>query len=281
MSFMKKELVPRVQDEEIPKGATYTARFISAGPVGYKDGTYLLDEADLDSFAYTLKGCPVLVGHRDILDQEQMKKEAVGYVSEVKRTEDGWFADFVIFDEKTIDKIGKGDLPFVSCAYRAELAEGTTINNVEYKKRIIGGEMLHLALVKNPRYNGTEIWRNSTDEYFVSEGALYNEKENAMFGFKKTKVELDKETLINTSLGDKTIEELINDLEETVKKVSEQEAEIETLKTSLKEAEEKLKEKEVSEGDDKDLKEDLNNSLTEEIKVEVIKVPNVTLTNKE
>ena len=33
-----------------------------------------------------------------------------------------------------------------------------TINNVKYKKRIVGGEMLHLALVKNPRYNGTEIW---------------------------------------------------------------------------------------------------------------------------
>ena len=67
----------RIQEQEIPKGQTYRARFISAGPVGYKDGVYILSQNALDGFAYTLKGCPVVVGHQDIEDRKDMEEKAV------------------------------------------------------------------------------------------------------------------------------------------------------------------------------------------------------------
>lgn len=301
MSYFEKEntAVPRIEENEIPKGQTYRAKFISAGAVGYKDGVYFLSQDSLDSFAWTLKGCPVVVGHQDIEDTKDMKEKAVGYVSNVDRCESGdWYADFIIFEDKAINKIANGDVPYVSCAYRADLTtDDCDINNVKYKKRIIGGEMLHLALVKNPRYNGTDIWRNSTDEFFVGEGALYNEKENVMFGFKKTKVELDKDTLINTSLGDKTIEELINELEAAQTKIAEQEAKIKDLEAEKEaakaseatvaeetkveetavETETKENAVEVAESTDAGLKQDLNNALTEKPKVEVVTVPNVNV----
>lgn len=298
--------VTRVDVTEIPKGQTYRARFISAGPVGYKDGVYFLEQSALDGFAYTLKGCPVVIGHQDIVDRKDMEEKAVGYVSSVDRCEisGDWFADFVIFDEKAINKINDGDVPFVSCAYKADLSEeDLMINNVKYKKRIVGGEMLHLALVKNPRYNGTEIWMNSADEYFVGEGVLYNQKDNIMFGFKKTKVELDKDTLVNTVSGEMTIEELVNALEAANNTIAEQEAKIKDLEaekdaaakpadvtapvegTETEAAAEvqpsvEVKPVEAPEGTDADLKAELNNSLTEEVKVEVVNVPNVQITNK-
>ena len=298
--------VTRVEEHEIPKGQTYRAKFITAGPVGYKDGVYFLEQSALDNFAYTLKGCPVVIGHQDIEDRKDMEEKAVGYVSNVDRCEvtGDWFADFVIFDEKAINKINDGDVPFVSCAYRADLSEeDLMINNVKYKKRIVGGEMLHLALVKNPRYNGTDIWRNSTDEYFVGEGVLYNQKDNIMFGFKKTKVELDKDTLVNTVSGEMTIEELVNALEAANNTIAEQEAKIKDLEaekaTAANPADETVVEEttvteaaaevqpsvevkpvEAPEGTDADLKADLNNALTEEVKVERVEVPNVQITNK-
>lgn len=294
-------------EQEIPKGMTYRAKFICAGAVGYKEGTYLLPQYALDEFAYTLKRCPVIVGHQDILDEKDMLEKAIGYVSSVDRDESGnWYADFVVFCPKTISKIDNGELPYVSCAYRADLsADEVTLNNVTYKREILGGEMMHLALVKNPRYNGTEIWRNSDDDCFVADGVLFNQKDNIMFGIKikKDKVELDKEVSINTKLGDKTIEELVNELEVATEKVAEQEKTIEgleaekvDLKAKLEEAEKKLEEaaatkpvetqepkdpveetQETAPETDADLRKDLNNALTEEVKDIIVKVPNVKL----
>ena len=297
MSYFKSENtpVPKVEATEIPKGVTYTAKFIVAGPVGYKDGVYLLPQENLDQFAWTLKGCPVVINHQDIDDVKEMKEKAVGYVSNVERCEEtgAWYADFVVFDPKAIKKISDGETPYVSCAYRADLTdEGCEINNVQYKKKIVGGEMLHLALVKNPRYNGTEIWRNSKEDYVVSEGVLFNQKESAMFGFKKVKAELDKDVLVNTKLGEKTIEELINELEAAHDKIAEHEAKIADLEARNAELEatkvvapvegdEKTSATtdtpatESETGTDAELKKDLNNSLTGEVKVEVVQVPNI------
>lgn len=300
-------IAPQVKPEEIPSGITYRARFIVAGAVGYADGVYYLGQCAIDSFAYTLKGKPVVMGHQDIVDEKDMKKKAVGYVSQVDRDEEGgWWADFVVFDSDANEAISDGKAPYVSCAYRADLSEDDlTINNVKYKKRIEGGEMLHLALVKNPRYNGTEVWRNSADDCIVSEGVLFNTKDNIMFGFKKTKVELDKETLINTSAGEKTIEELVNDLEAANAKIAEQEATIKDLQaqveavkvetvetTTTQEEVQQQVETQTSEGTetqpetkpvenavegtDAEFKKDLNNALSETPKKVVVKVPDIS-----
>ena len=305
MSYFEKEntVGVRIEEQEIPKGQTYRAKFISAGPVGYKDGVYILSQEALDSFAFTLKGCPVLIGHQDIEDRKDMEEKAVGYVSNVDRCEvsGDWFADFVIFDQKAMNKIENGDVPYVSCAYKADLSnEDLTINNVEYKKRIIGGEMLHLALVKNPRYNGTDIWRNSSEDYLVSEGALYNQKDSVMFGFKKVKTDLDKDTLVNTCAGEMTIEQLVNALEEANAKIAEQAETIKNLEAekdaAAKPADEpvvtepegteaaaeaqptvEVKPVEEPEGSDADLKAELNNANSDEDVATIVSVPNVRI----
>jgi len=282
--------------DNIPKGQTYTAKFISAGLVGHQEGNYLLTQGVLDNMAYSLKGCPVLVGHQDVLDEDDMEEKAVGYVSNVNRWEDGcWAAEFVIFDQKTIEKIENRELPYVSCAHRSNLSnEGGKLNNVPYKREILDGQMLHLALVKKPRYNGTDIWKNDSEDHFVSEGVEFNKKDNVMFGFKKTKVELDKETLINTSSGEKTIEELVNELEAATaaisdkdSKIAEQDVKIKDLESQVAEAKAAVETKvadpvvttaaAVTNETDEQLKKDLSNSLSANVETKVVKVPRVTV----
>lgn len=301
MSYFEKENevrdVPAFAETDVPQGATYHCKFIEAGAVGYKDGVYLLEQPNLDSFAWTLKNKPVVMGHQDIEDMEDMKAKAVGMVTNVERCEETgkWYCDFCIWDEKAITKIDNGDLPYVSCAYRADLtSEDCDINNVKYKKRIIGGEMLHLALVKNPRYNGTDIWRNSGDDYFVGEGALYNQKDNIMFGFTKVKKELDKDIMVNTKAGDMTLEQLVNEVETAHEKIEEQAAKITELEARNAEleaakaevtAEPKVEvateevqpkaEETASVASDAEFKKDLNNALSGEPKTIVVQVPNV------
>lgn len=303
MSYFEKEnearAVPAFAEEEVPQGQTYRCKFIEAGAVGYKDGIYLLEQPNLDSFAWTLKNKPVVIGHQDIEDMDDMKTKAVGMVTAVDRCEETgkWYCDFCIWDEKAINKIGNGDLPFVSCAYRADLTtDGCDVNNVKYKKRIVGGEMLHLALVKNPRYNGTEIWRNSDDDYLVSEGVMFNQKENVMFGIKKTKVELDKDIMVNTKFGDMTIEEMKNALEAAHEENEAAKAKIVELEARNAELEagkaettvepavaevvpevQPVAEEPATVATDAELKKDLNNALAEEPKKVVVEVPNVRL----
>lgn len=297
--------IPHMDTPDVPKGTTYCAKFIVAGPVGYKDGVYMLPDEALDTFAWTLKGCPVVIGHQDIVDEADMREKAVGYVARAEKLENGdWVADFVVFDPKAIEKINNGSLPYVSCAYKADtIDEETVINNVKYKKTIVGGTMMHLALVKNPRYNGTDIWKNSEDDYLVSEGVLYNEKGKTMFGIKKTKVEFDADMLINTKDGEKTVEQLVNELEEAKAKIAEQDQQIKDL-TAEKEAAEAAKAEaeaakteaeaakaeaeaaataakeaaEKSNGDDASLKVDLNNALADNSdKVITVQVPTIDI----
>lgn len=309
MSYFSKEneerKVPAFTEEEVPQGQTYRCKFIEAGAVGYKDGIYLLEQPNLDSFAWTLKNKPVVIGHQDIEDMDDMKTKAVGMVTNAYRCEETgkWFCEFCIWDEKAINKITNGDLPYVSCAYKADLtSEGCDVNNVKYKKRIIGGEMLHLALVKNPRYNGTDIWRNSDEEYFVGEWFLHNQKENTMFGFKKTKAELDKDIIVNTKAGEMSLEELVNAVEEAVEQKAALEARVQELEAKNAELEaakaettvapetvpasetgavdpatevQPVAEEAAPVATDADFKKDLNNALSDTDKKVVVEVPNV------
>lgn len=283
-------IVQRVEEKEIPKGQTYRARFIAPGAVGYKEGTYLLSSGVLDSFAYTLKRCPVLIGHQDVLDYNDMLEKAVGYVSNVERLEDGsWAADFVVFCPKAIKKIDNGEVPYVSCAYDADLSAGeVVVNNVKYKREILGGEMKHLALVKNPRYNGTDVWKNSDDDYFVAEGSLYNEKENTMNIFKKIKAEVDKDSMVTTSNGDKTIEELVKEYDSLVSENADQKSHIKDLeaeKAAAAEAAAKAAEEAAAAvakqtqgqtaSTDESLKQDLTKASNSEEKKVVVNIPNV------
>ena len=116
-----------------------------------------------------------------------------------------------------------------------------------------------------------------------------------MFGFKKTKVELDKETLINTVDGDKTIEELINEYEEAKAEIEQKNSELaskdETITRLETELAEATKEPVVEpakdtvvvdaavakEETDEGLKQELNNALAAEVKTVIVKVPEISI----
>ena len=180
------------------------------------------------------------------------------------------------------EKIENGEVPYVSCAYDADLSAGpVVVNNVEYKREILGGEMKHLALVKNPRYNGTEVWKNSDDDYFVSEGSLYNEKENTMNIFKKVKTEVDKDSMVSTSTGDKTIEDLVKEYDSLVSKTTEQENQIKDLEAE-KAAEEAAaavaKEKQGQPAStDESLKQDLTKAGNSQEDKVIVQIPTIKM----
>lgn len=275
MAYFKNNeiIVPKKEDNAIPKGRTFSAKFIAPGLVGYKNGNYFLSEYAMDCMAGTLKGCPVVIGHQDIADTADMEDKAVGYVCSVRKVESGWYCDFVVFDKKALSKLDNKEVPYVSCAYRADLsAEGGVMNNIKYVREITGGTMLHLALVKNPRYNGTDVWENSADDKFVGESVLFNEKESKMKFFKKSVVDFDNDVIVDTPRGERTIEQLANEIEEMTKSLEEANAKISAETERATKAEEELaslkaevaaKEEaaKVAEGDDKQLKADLANSL--------------------
>lgn len=137
MSYFENNTIVPIYEEEVPEGQTYRSKFISAGAVGYSDGTYILSQESLDEFAASLKRKPVIIGHQDILDKNDMLEKAVGYVSNVERCPEtgDWYADFVVFKDSAISKIDNGELPYVSCAYKADLTnDNLTVNNVKYAR---------------------------------------------------------------------------------------------------------------------------------------------------
>lgn len=72
--------------------------------------------------------------------------------------EDGWYwCDGVITNQKALDLIDKGWS--VSCSYNVSnySDKGGTENNIKYDMEFLDGNFTHLAIVKNPRYEGADI----------------------------------------------------------------------------------------------------------------------------
>lgn len=147
------------------KGRKFTSRFIEAGVAHYEQfGDVLITKETLDKFIQTMVGCPVIIKHKDITDQNA-DKERVGVVSRVWFDEnDGWFyCEGVIWDKQAIDLV-KNQGWNVSCTYDFESDFKKSIyHGKEIDMEFTGGEFLHLALVPNPRYERATIIMNSKD----------------------------------------------------------------------------------------------------------------------
>ena len=148
------------------KGRPFESRFLEAGLVKYSFGVCLLTKETIDKFINSFVGCPVIIDHQDITD-ENAKDERVGVISEVWYNEkDGWFwCKGIIFDDEAIDLIKKGYS--VSCQYGITEYQDNTENKLhngnEFDKYILNGKPEHLAIVKNPRYESAYIAVNAIE----------------------------------------------------------------------------------------------------------------------
>ena len=148
------------------KGRPFESRFLEAGLVKYSFGVCLLTKETIDKFVSGFVGCPVIIDHQDITD-ENVKEKSVGVISDVWYNEkDGWFwCKGIITDKEAIDLINKGYT--ASCQYEIteyqENTENKLHNGNEFDKYILNGKPEHLAIVENPRYENDYIAVNAIE----------------------------------------------------------------------------------------------------------------------
>ena len=159
------ELGDDIAAESNGKGRKFISKFIEPGVAAYEQfGDVLITKETLNKFINTMVGCPVIIKHKDITD-ENADKERVGVVSDVWFNEnDGWFyCSGIIWDKQAIDLV-KNQGWNVSCTYDFESdKQAKTHNGKKIDMEFTDGEFLHLALVDNPRYERANIVMNSKE----------------------------------------------------------------------------------------------------------------------
>ena len=214
------ELGDDISDEAKGKGRKFVSRFIEAGVAHYRDfGDVLITKETLDKFINTMIGCPVIITHKDI-DDNNADKERVGVVSEVwYNSADGWYyCSGIIWNKKAIDLV-KNQGWSVSCTYDFESDnQAKTHNGKKIDREFTNGEFLHLALVDNPRYERANIVMNGKDEVnqkvdngwittdrINEDGEIQKEIENQETEQKQAKNSIEterKENITMTALND-------------------------------------------------------------------------------
>ena len=253
------ELGDDISDEAKGKGRKFVSRFIEAGVAHYRDfGDVLITKETLDKFINTMIGCPVIITHKDINDNNA-DKERVGVVSEVwYNSADGWYyCSGIIWDKKAIDLV-KNQGWSVSCTYDFESDnQAKTHNGKKIDREFTNGEFLHLALVDNPRYERANIVMNSKEK---EQGEWITVKGNHVF-IPEGK---SKDEIVKEFIGEKENKSILG----TIKERQEQQKEIKE-KNILKELkmpksfEERQKE-DLEKGELIDITEDYYNRASKE-----------------
>ena len=147
------------------KGRYFMSRFIEPGIAHYEElGDILITKETLNKFIHTMVGAPVIIDHEDVTDKN-VDKLRVGSVSKVWFNEfDGYFyCEGILTDPEAVDLI-KNQGWNVSCAYSFVADETKKQHNgKDIDMEFTDGEFLHLAIVKNPRYEGANIVVNKND----------------------------------------------------------------------------------------------------------------------
>lgn len=165
----------------------YRAWFIEPGIISYEDvgaGTVLVSREALDNMRPSFVGMPVFnFSHKDIdaeaafdFDQAEKDSLAVGIVSEVGTNGDpgtdhfGWdYADMLVWDQETQRNIDERGFS-VSCAYTPTETKGPgDYHGIGFDEEVVNGEYMHMAIVENPRYEGSTIFANSKGDSIVAE----------------------------------------------------------------------------------------------------------------
>lgn len=158
------------------KAQTFKARFLEPGVVKYDDEMVLIKPVNLMPISMDFKGSHVIINHQGVTEDEVSEK-VVGYINNVWLGDDGWaWCDFTVNSEEAIALINQGYS--VSCAYYPKYAEGGSYHNIPYDREIVGGEAIHLAIVKNPRYEDAIILKNSINKIMTIFKFKKDKKEN-------------------------------------------------------------------------------------------------------
>ncbi len=149
-------------------GVKYRTRFIEPGIISYEDvdmGIVFVGKPALDRMRKTFIGKPVVTGAH--YDPENGEEFELGVVTDVGH-EDGWdWADLMIFDEGTRQRIDVEDYG-VSCAYTPTQTAGPgKYHGIEFDAEVLDGTYTHMAIVDSPRYEGSLIYLNSKKEKTV------------------------------------------------------------------------------------------------------------------
>ena len=164
------------------KGRYFVSRFIEPGIAHYDElGDILITKETLNKFIQTMVGAPVIIDHEDVTDKN-VDKLRVGSVSKVWFNEfDGYFyCEGILTDPEAIDLI-KNQGWNVSCAYSFVADETKKQHNgKDIDMEFIDGEFLHLAIVKNPRYEGANIVVNAQDEQEKQDNIIENDNKGSI-----------------------------------------------------------------------------------------------------
>lgn len=143
------------------------ARFIEPGLVNYDDlglGMVLVRRPFIDKIRQSFVGKPVIDEQHKDAKPENFKDIADGAVIRVwNDPADGWdWCEFLVWDDEAYRHC-KDPQYFVSCAYDPTQMDrnGGKHNNVEYDGEFLDGSYTHLAIVKDPRYEGARIVWNA------------------------------------------------------------------------------------------------------------------------
>lgn len=163
-----------------------------------------INEDTIRSMSPTFAGCPIFVEHVDEVNPNlnKLREEADGWVVEsFYNAADGkTWAKFIVVSERGLAAIRNGFK--LSNAYIPKgFGQGGLWNGVTYAKEVTAGEFEHLAIVRNPRYEESEIlspeqFKRYNEEKEIELKKLANSKEERkgeLMFFKKTKVENSKD----------------------------------------------------------------------------------------
>ena len=174
----------------VPK--SYKIRFIEPGIISYNDsgaGVIFVSREALDRMAPSFRNCPVIFVPESHDDSDASTAfnfddvaatPASGIVAGVPYWgDDGWmWADISVWDEEAQAAIDRSGFN-VSCAYKpTEETEGGEWHSIPYDGELVNGKYEHLAIVKRPRYEGSQILANSKGGHSVAI-SIFKKKVNA------------------------------------------------------------------------------------------------------
>ena len=126
-----------------------------------KGMTLLVDRDGIEALRKSFTGKPVynFMHSNDVKPEDISNGKAIGVVAgNVYNAETGWDdVTYMVWDSQAVENCKNGKFA-LSCSYIPAI-DGVpgVYHNMPYDAKVIGGEYEHLAIVPNPRYEGSKI----------------------------------------------------------------------------------------------------------------------------
>lgn len=154
---------------------SFKCRFIEPGVISYEDskqGTVFVSKEALDRMAPSFRNCPVIFIPEKHDDSDKTtafnfsdigSNPACGIITGLPYWgDDGWqYVDMAVWDDDALKAIEQGFS--VSCAYEPDKVDdaGGQWHQIAYDSAVLDGHYMHMAIVPDPRYEGSRILKNS------------------------------------------------------------------------------------------------------------------------